>query len=528
MQGVVTCGDYRANGTGNGLQLEDNPPLSQPQDLTLQIEREPMKSYCFALLLSHSFLLSVHAENVVFDFESGDLQGWKIVEGKFEKLLTDRAEFHHKQGKYNKQGKFFLSTLEGKDNSPSDKPTGVVESPVFRLDQAQMTFLVGGGRHHNTYVALCTLDGKQHLRASGANAQVMKKISWKAPKELLGQKVFLRIVDGNAGGWGHVTLDDFHAVGQIDADATKAQLASRKPMLKNIPKPPAPKASQISKSGIRHSFLITGAWTAIIGEDNEIIWRTPGGSRDGCVLDNGNVLVAFGNVVKEFTREGKVVFEHKIGKGNREISTAIRLANKRTLITELGNSPRLLEVEADGTIAVEVALQPETKNTHMQTRMARKLPNGNYLVPHLLAFAVKEYHPDGKIVKVLKTDLEELGGRKAENWPFTAIRLENGNTVINLTHGNKCAELDADGKVVWVVTNKDAGGLFKDPCGGQRLPNGNTVFVSHAEGRPDGTKVFEITREKEVVWEYKDPRYRSGHEIHILTTNGKPVKPALR
>ncbi|MDA0837863.1 MAG: hypothetical protein O2857_08790 [Planctomycetota bacterium] len=488
-----------------------------------------MKNACLILLaICQTLVLTASAENVIFDFESGDMQGWKIVEGKFEKLLTDRAEFHHKQGPYNKEGKYFLSTLELADNSPSDKATGVAESPVFRLDNAEMSLLVGGGRHHDTYVALCTLDDKQHLTASGDDAQPMKKITWKAPKELLGQKVFLRLVDGNAGGWGHITFDNFQAVGQLDEAASEAHFASRKPMLNDIPKPPAPEASQISKTGIRHSFLITGAWTAIIGEDNEIIWRTPGGSRDGCVLENGNVLIAFGNVVKEFTRDGKVVFEYKIGKGNREISTAIRLANNRTLITELGNSPRLIEVEAGGTIAVDVVLEPETNNAHMQTRMARKLPNGNYLVPHLLAFAVKEYQPDGKIVKVLKTDLEDLGGRKAENWPFTAIRLENGNTVINLTHGNKCVELDADGKVIWVATNADAGGLFKDPCGGQRLPNGNTVFVSHAEGRPDGTKVFEITRDKEVVWEYKDPRYQSGHEIHILTTNGEPVTPALR
>ena len=92
----------------------------------------------------------------------------------------------------------------------------------------------------------------------------------------------------------------------------------------------------------------------------------------------------------------------------------------------------------------------------------------------------------------------------------------------------ECEEYDELVHVVWQATNEDARGLFKDPCGGQRLPNGNTVVVSHAEGRPQGVKAFELNRDKEVVWEYIDPRYRSGHEIHILTTNGKPVKPALR
>src|SRR5439155_7751894 len=151
-----------------------------------------------------------------------------------------------------------------------------------------------------------------------------------------------------------------------------------------------------------------------------------------------------------------------------------------TCVTELGSRPRLLEVDPKGNIALDVPLQPETDNAHMQTRMARQLRNGNYLVPHLLAFAVKEYSPDGMVVRVFKTDFEELGGRKAENWPFTAIRLDNGNTVVSLTHGNKVVELNPRGEIVWKATNDDVHGLFKDPCGSQRLANGNTVVGSHA------------------------------------------------
>tara|TARA_Y100001934_G_C12324667_1_gene761913 strand:+ start:157 stop:459 length:303 start_codon:yes stop_codon:yes gene_type:complete len=72
----------------------------------------------------------------------------------------------------------------------------------------------------------------------------------------------------------------------------------------------------------------------------------------------------------------------------------------------------------------------------------------------------------------------------AENWPFTAIRLANGNTVVNLTHGNKTVEFDAKGKIVWRVDNSHVVGRFDDPCGGQRLPNGNTVISSyHQENR---------------------------------------------
>jgi hypothetical protein len=48
--------------------------------------------------------------------------------------------------------------------------------------------------------------------------------------------------------------------------------------------------TQKSETGIRHSFLVTGSITAIIGEDNQVKWQVPGRSRDGFVLSNGNVL----------------------------------------------------------------------------------------------------------------------------------------------------------------------------------------------------------------------------------------------
>ena len=43
-------------------------------------------------------------------------------------------------------------------------------------------------------------------------------------------------------------------------------------------------------AGIRHSFLTLGGQTAIVGEDGDVLWSYRGGSRDGFVLPNGNVL----------------------------------------------------------------------------------------------------------------------------------------------------------------------------------------------------------------------------------------------
>jgi len=279
------------------------------------------------------------------------------------------------------------------------------------------------------------------------------------------------------------------------------------------------RADDKAASSIRHSYLVMGAKTAIIGEDGNARWEYRGGTRDGFVLPNGNALLAWSDRVEEVTPAKQVVFSYTRNPENSEIGTVQRLYNGNTLVTELGKRPRLLEVDGRGAIVHETTLQPETDNAHMQTRMARQLKNGNYLVPHLLAFAVKEYTPDGKIVATLRTDLAELGGRPAENWPFTAIRLDNGNTLVSLTHGNKVAEFTQSGAIAWKVTNDDVGGLFKDPCGSQRLANGNTVVGSHAANQ--GISMVELNRDRKIVWTSDHPLAAGVHHFQILTTNGR-------
>ena len=290
-----------------------------------------------------------------------------------------------------------------------------------------------------------------------------------------------------------------------------------------------PAIRQESELGIRHSFLVTGTTTtALFDEDSKVVWEVPGFSRDGYVLEDGNILVSDGKVAREYKKGTKdVVWSYEMSSENKELGTVYRLPSGNTMTVELGPKPRLLEIGADGSIQHEVVLQPETDNAHMQTRMARKLPNGNYLVPHLLAFKIKEYTPEGAVLRELRTDLPELGGREVDNWPFTAILLDNGNILANLTHGDKTVEFDAAGNVVWRCDNSNVPGQFSDPCGGQRLPNGNTVIGAYGQKDPAKAKIFEVTRDKKVVWEFFHPEIHA-HEIHIITTNGQKVAPVLR
>lgn len=164
---------------------------------------------------------------VQFGFESGQLAPWSVVEGSFGKLVCDRAEYHHSGGAYRKEGTWFLSTLESPEGKPNDLYTGTVVSPVVVLAGPEIKLLVGGGKGDETYVALCTLDGKEQQQARGENGQRMADRVWQVP-ELVGQPVYLKVVDHYTGGWGHLTLDDVRLVGTIDEAATtrmRAQIA---------------------------------------------------------------------------------------------------------------------------------------------------------------------------------------------------------------------------------------------------------------------------------------------------------------
>lgn len=268
---------------------------------------------------------------------------------------------------------------------------------------------------------------------------------------------------------------------------------------------------------ITHSFLACGRDTRILDGAGKTIWSYPQISRDGWVLENGNVLLALNKTaiphggVVEVTRDGKVVFEYP---GTQtEVNTVQPLPDGNILLTEAGDKPRILEVTRAGKIVAEVPLQAQTENHHLQTRMTRKLASGNYLVPQLLDKVVREYDPQGKIVREMATP----------DMPFTAIRLADGGTLVGCTLGHLVVEYDADGKERWRVTNDDLPGRpLDDACGVQRLPNGNTVITSH-HAKPGAVKLTEVTPDKKIVWTYTDQDRGGIHHFQILDTDGRAI-----
>ena len=278
-------------------------------------------------------------------------------------------------------------------------------------------------------------------------------------------------------------------------------------------------AQQKSDAGIRHAFVISGPKTFEINEHDEIVWEYDGSSRDISKLASGNYLITYADKVVEVTADKEVVWSYH-SEVNPELMSAQRLKNGKTLCTELGTQPRLVEVDVDGSITRIIPLQPETNNVHMQSRMGRKLPNGTYMVPHRLMPFTKVYNKKGKVVRTFRVDIPKLGGPEANNGTFIAVRTKDGSTVITCASGNRMVVFDKKGKLIWQLTTEEIDGQLQDVCGLQVLKNGNFLVSCYGNQAPDGLKMMEITREKEVVWTYQNPEVRYVHTLQVLSSNG--------
>jgi hypothetical protein len=274
------------------------------------------------------------------------------------------------------------------------------------------------------------------------------------------------------------------------------------------------------------SFLMLGGLTQIVDASGKATWKYPAATRDGEMLPNGNLLLTLsknkaypGGAVVEVTRDLKAVWEYK---GTQtEVNTAVLLPNGNIMLTEAGDKPRLLEVARDGSIKVEIPLGCQITNHHMQSRMARKLPNGHYLVPQ--EKTVREYDAQGKVVWERQNPESPLDNRS-----FCCLRNAAGHTLISLTVGNHIIEVDAAGKVVWELRDGDLADVRVNRTTALAwLPNGNIVFSNYAARAPQ-PKLVEITRQKQVVWSYTDGSNQGVHEFHLLDEAGKPLPEVLR
>jgi hypothetical protein len=256
---------------------------------------------------------------------------------------------------------------------------------------------------------------------------------------------------------------------------------------------------------------------AIVAADGTLEWEMKVGPiHDAHVLPNGNILLQQGwTTIVEVTPDKKTVWEYDAAKSNGNEGKAIevhafqRLNDGRTMIAESGPA-RIIEVDADGKIQREVKLKVNHPSTHSDTRLARKIANGHYLVAHEADGCVREYNASGAVAWEYEIPLfgkERKGGHGPEafgNSVFSAARLANGNTLIGTGNGHSVLEVTPAKEIVWKLEQHDLPGItLAWVTRVERLPNGNTL-IGNCHAGPENPQFIEVTPEKKVVWTWKD------------------------
>lgn len=264
---------------------------------------------------------------------------------------------------------------------------------------------------------------------------------------------------------------------------------------------------------VAHRFLKSGCDSksvAIVATDGRIEWEYPitDETSDSWLLPNGNVVFAFSRGVREVTPAKTTVWEYLVPAGAQTHSCQ-PLANDLFLIGEAHDDGTsfLYEMGRDKKISKTITIKT-TDSAHNNFRQVRKTPAGTYLVTQQRTGGqAQEYDGTGKLLRTFPC------GR------FVGVRLPDGNTLIACGDDHRVIEVDPADKIVWEIKENDIPGnklLFA--AGLQRLANGNTVIANwsgHA-GDPSQPQLFEITRDKKVVWQVKDPNLNLISSVTIL------------
>ena len=233
----------------------------------------------------------------------------------------------------------------------------------------------------------------------------------------------------------------------------------------------------------------------LVDARGKITWQHPAEKpQDVWVLPGGNILFSHVKGATEVTREKELVWEYETADKN-EVHACQPLPDGKVMIAESGPM-RIVEVDRRGKITKTVNLKTEMTQAHRQMRCARKLATGNYIVGQYGDGVVREYGPDGEIVRDITQPMA-----------FSGIRLPDGNTLIATGDAHRIIEVDPNGKVVWEINENDLpGNPLRFVAGMHRLPNGNTLVANwgghgHLGEQP---QIFEVTRDKKVVGEVFD------------------------
>lgn len=154
-----------------------------------------------SLVLSLFILIGCTSKDIVIaDFESGTYDGW-TVEGDAFGTAPATGGLPGQQDVQGFEGKGLANSYNAGDDS-----RGTIISSEFIIERDYINFLLGGGRHADTYIELF-IEGKSvYISRSVVESETLQWMTWDV-KAYKNKKAVIRIVDNQRGGWGHILVD---------------------------------------------------------------------------------------------------------------------------------------------------------------------------------------------------------------------------------------------------------------------------------------------------------------------------------
>jgi outer membrane protein assembly factor BamB len=256
---------------------------------------------------------------------------------------------------------------------------------------------------------------------------------------------------------------------------------------------------------------------AIVGRDGTLPWQMPwGGIHDLHVLANGNIMVQQGahKIVELDVAKKQIVWSYDSG-GNHgndgkpvEVHAFQPLADGRVMIAESGPG-RIIEIDRDGRLLHEIMLKIDHPHPHTDTRIARKLDNGHYLVCHEGDGVVREYDAAGSVTWEYPIPMFDKPARPGHgpeafgNKCFAAVRMANGNTLIATGNGHSVLEVTPHKDIIWQIHQNDLPGItLAWVTTLEVLSNGHYAIGNCHAGAGQPLLIELDPKTKQVVWTF--------------------------